>query len=33
MQEPWKELEAGCAGLRELEPQIRGEVCPGAHVR
>ena len=32
MQEPWKELEAGCAGLRELEPQIRGEVCPGAHV-
>ncbi|MBQ6941801.1 MAG: hypothetical protein IJN23_04475 [Akkermansia sp.] len=32
MQEPWKELEAGCAGLRELEAQIRGEVCPGAHV-
>lgn len=32
IQEPWKELEAGCTELLELKPQIRGEVSPDAHV-
>ena len=32
MQEPWKELEAHCAALLELQPLMAGEVLPGAHV-
>ena len=30
--EPWKELEAARAALVELQPDIRGEVSPGAHI-
>ena len=30
--EPWKELEAARAALMDLQPDIRGEVSPGAHI-
>ena len=30
--EPWNELEAARAALMDLQPDIRGEVSPGAHI-
>ncbi len=30
--EPWKELEESCESLLGLQPDIRGEICPGVHV-
>lgn len=32
MMEPWKELDAARETLLDLQPDVRGEVLPGAHV-